>query len=127
MLSQHALQEEGVLSQHALQVVSQHALQQGGLLLGVCSWGSAPGGSAPRGACSEGSTPLPKADSYCCGWYASYWNAFLFGQFFSKNCMKLKKICLCRSATAITVNPNNTTVNNVIRKLMIQKLQKMKR
>ena len=20
----------------------------------------------------------PKADGYCCGWYASYWNAFLF-------------------------------------------------
>ena len=36
----------GVLSQHALQVVSQHALQQGGLLLG--------GGSAPRGVPAQG-------------------------------------------------------------------------
>ena len=54
--SQHALQQvsRGVLSQHALQVVSQHALQQvsrggvpvqGGLLLGG-AWSR---GSAPRG------------------------------------------------------------------------------
>ena len=53
-----------MLSQHALQVVSQHALQQGGLLL--------------RGACSGGVCGPPnKADGYCCGRYASYWNAFL--------------------------------------------------
>ena len=50
--SQHALQQVSreVLSQHALQVVSQHALQQvsGGSLL----WRvSAPGGSAPKGGC----------------------------------------------------------------------------
>ena len=39
---------------------------------GVCS----PGVPAPvGGACLE--TPL-KADGYCCGRYASYWNAFLF-------------------------------------------------
>ena len=64
VVSQHTLQW-GVLSQHALQVVSQHALQQGGgLLLG--------------GACSRGVwRPPPKADGYCCGRYASYWNAFL--------------------------------------------------
>ena len=41
----------GVLSQHALQVVSQHALQQGGLLLGGCLFH---GGSAPGGVCSWG-------------------------------------------------------------------------
>ena len=30
-------------------------------------------------ACTEADTPFPPpADSYCCGWYASYWNAFLF-------------------------------------------------
>ena len=33
--------------------------------------GSAPGGGAWWGA------PLPR-DGYCCGRYASYWNAFLF-------------------------------------------------
>ena len=77
----------GVVSQHALQVVSQHALQQvsrGGacsregacLLLGGCLLLGVP---APwRGACSWGveETPWP-ADGYCCGRYASYWNAFL--------------------------------------------------
>ena len=26
----------------------------------------------------EQTPPLPPADGYCCGWYASYWNAFLF-------------------------------------------------
>ena len=68
----------------ALQVVSQHALQQvsrgvpaaeGCLLLG----GSAAGGvSAPRGCLVE--TPR---DGYCCGRYASYWNAFLLISLFS--------------------------------------------
>ena len=28
-------------------------------------------------ACTEADPP-PPADSYCCGRYASYWNAFLF-------------------------------------------------
>ena len=51
-------------------VLSQHTLQQGGACSrGVCSQG----GSAPGGV----KTPL-KADDYCCGRYASYWNAFLF-------------------------------------------------
>ena len=46
----------------------------GGCLLpgGACS-----GGSAPRG-CGD---PL-EADGYCCGRYASYWNAFLFTMVF---------------------------------------------
>ena len=78
----------GVLSQHALQVVSQHALQQRGLLLGgggACSWGEgvpAPGGVCTAGclllgACSQWGlllgglhTPSPEADGYCCGRYA---------------------------------------------------------
>ena len=51
-----------MLSQHALQQVSSR---------GVCSGGV----PAPRGE-----TP-PKADGYCCGRYASYWNAFLFLMF----------------------------------------------
>ena len=33
-----------------------------------------PGGSGPGGGCLV-ETPL---DGYCCGRYASYWNAFLF-------------------------------------------------
>ena len=40
-----------------------------------------PPGRHPRGRHSPGQTsPLgrhPPADGYCCGWHASYWNAFL--------------------------------------------------
>ena len=39
-------------------------------------------------------TPL-EADSgirSMSGWYASYWNAFLFGKIFAENCMKMKEI-----------------------------------
>ena len=78
-----------MLSLHALQVLSQHALQwgHGGLLKGGLLWGGASSGvvwsrgcllcgvPAPEGVCED---PLPKADGYCCGRYASYWNAFLF-------------------------------------------------
>ena len=66
MVSQHALQQGGVLSQHALQMISQHALQQGG---------SAPRERVPAlgcllqgGAWSQGGVETtPKADGYCCG------------------------------------------------------------
>ena len=48
----------------------------------ACSRGSAPRGvPAPGGACSGGLLPggsRPPYDGYCCGQYASYWNAFLF-------------------------------------------------
>ena len=37
--------------------------EEGLVLGGAWSWG-VPGGDAPP-------------DGYCCGWYASYWNAFL--------------------------------------------------
>ena len=67
VVSQHALQQGGVLSQHALQVVSQHALQQGD----TCSWGGACWGVCSQGVCGDPSaTPPPKADGYCCGRYA---------------------------------------------------------
>ena len=103
VVSQHALQQVsgGMVSQHALQVVSQHALQQvsGGMVSqhalqvsrptpkgkvdsdlagGVCSGGvCSQGVSAPRGCLLPGGVVTPR-DGYCCGWYASYWNAFLF-------------------------------------------------
>ena len=99
--SQHALQ---AVSQHALQQVSGGGIpaclatglwgwypsmpcsrSPGGCLLpgGACSWGvpvprgvPPPRGPAPKGVC--GGDPLPRpADGYCCGQYASYWNAFL--------------------------------------------------
>ena len=39
-----------------------------------------PGGAGPGGCLSQHAlreTPPPPADGYCCGRYASYWNAFL--------------------------------------------------
>ena len=36
--------------------------------------------------------PPPRADGYCSGRYASYWNAFLFSKSFAENCMKMKEI-----------------------------------
>ena len=101
VLYQHALQVESqhalqggvyVLSQHALQVVSQHALQEGGVCaIPACIAGGIPACLAAGGVCSRGVSalgvpapgryawrpPPPKADAYCCGQYASYWNAFL--------------------------------------------------
>ena len=63
---------------------------QGGVCSGgVCSWGvsaprgvfapevSAPGEGLVSPACTEADTPSPGRDGYCCGRYASYWNAFL--------------------------------------------------
>ena len=84
----------GVVSQHALQVVSQHALQPTpGRGLQVHTWGS-PGSHlgggvsrpTPRGcvcipACTEADPPV---DGYCCGRYASYWNAFLLHVYSNK-------------------------------------------
>ena len=77
VVSQHALQQGGVLYQHALQVVSQHALQHGGCAISAClaAGGLLPGECLLRGAWRP---PPQEADGYCCGWYASYWNAFLF-------------------------------------------------
>ena len=57
-------------------VPGQGGLLQGGAWFwGVCSWG---GVSGPRGVCPE--TP---PDRYCCGRYASYWNAFLLTHYYS--------------------------------------------
>ena len=57
----------------------------GGCLLpgGVCSGevsalgGVCLGGCLLRGVCSALRHPPPRRDGYCCGRYASYWNAFL--------------------------------------------------
>ena len=86
----------GVVSQHALQQVSGGGIPaclaaglQGGACSrgGACSWGvpvprgvPPPRGPAPKGVC--GGDPLPRpADGYCCGQYASYWNAFLLAYY----------------------------------------------
>ena len=67
---------------------------------GAWSRGSAPVGClVPRGVCSGGVVLGPEGvpdgetprEGYCCGRYASYWNAFLFGNGFAVNCIKMKK------------------------------------
>ena len=103
VVSQHALQ---VVSQHALQQVSggggggipcsgiPACIAGGGLqthtwgdlqahIRGQGSPGPHPGGLQAHTwegglcipACTEATPPM---DGYCSGWYASYWNAFLF-------------------------------------------------
>ena len=53
--------------------------QQGGASSGgACSGGGVP---ALEGVCSRGVPGGDPRDGYCCGRYASYWNAFLFGNF----------------------------------------------
>ena len=60
----------------------------GGSVLGRCLL---PGVSASGGVCSVLRQPPPRRDSYCCGWYASYWNAFLFENSSSKRTFNLWK------------------------------------
>ena len=62
---------------------------------GVYSGGSAPGGYALGGICSRGGWWRPPPDGYCCGRYASHWNAFLL---WSSNCQskgRWKDVSLC--------------------------------
>ena len=104
-----------MVSQHALQVVSQHALQQvsgGGIPACLAGLQAHTQGSlqahtqgvsrpTPRGSpgphlgvspgthpggipeCTEADTP----PGYCCGRYASYWNAFLLHIYFHYYCI----------------------------------------
>ena len=53
-----------------------------------------PLGRTPSKHAPPGQTPPAKANGYCCGWYASYWNAFLLlkslsniVRFLSRNCL----------------------------------------
>ena len=46
---------------------------------------SVQGGHCPGGVSV---TETPPHVTVMCGWYASYWNAFLFCKIFSENCMK---------------------------------------
>ena len=68
-------------------VCSEGCLLPGGCLLqgvpgpgGVCSRGV----SAPRGVSARGCLVETPPDGYCCGRYASYWNAFLSSNDFTK-------------------------------------------
>ena len=56
-----------------------------GLLAGVCSGGgTCSGGCLLQGGLLHGGCveTLPSRDGYCCGRYASYWNAFLLRQMY---------------------------------------------
>ena len=44
---------------------------------GAWSWG---GGAWPQGGAWSGVPGRDPSDGHCCGRYASYWNAFLFGE-----------------------------------------------
>ena len=70
------------------------------------NWGGSDPGPQPRGKLRgiwsrptakgevEGVYPLPPADGYCCGRYASYWNAFLFFLRWRMNKLITLKFCL---------------------------------
>ena len=74
---------------HAWLLGGMHGCSQEGVH--GCSWGVCI--VAPRGACMvapEGMREIRRDTEIQSmnGWYASYWNAFLFGIFFAENCMK---------------------------------------
>ena len=82
------------------------------LVPGGCAWSRGvpgPGGvPGPRGECLvlrgvpgevEGylvQAHIPLHDSYCCGRYSSYWNAFLFGE----NLRDLVRMQMCKRGRA---------------------------
>ena len=71
-------------------------LARGGCLL----WGvPVPGGSAPGGSVWR---PPSSPDGYCCGRYASYWNAFLFC-FLSSDVLSNSLFELCNNFTGHTL------------------------
>ena len=80
----------------------KQSLGQGNMFTGVClsTGGAVPrpgGGSGPSGgrwgACSGGGVPGgAPSDGYCCGRYASYWNAFL--------CLRLHQVEHCANGGA---------------------------
>ena len=50
----------------------------------------------------EQTPPHPPADGYCCGWYASYWNAFLFSFMFVA--------ARCEHEIGFSMNPSGSDV-----------------
>ena len=63
-------------------VAEGHAWQGTCVAVGEHAWqGSVCGRGDVRG----------RRNGHWSGWYASYWNAFLFGKFFFENCMEMKK------------------------------------
>ena len=57
---------------------------------GVCMVQGVPGLEGGFGGCLfQGAWWRPPRDGYCCGWYASYWNAFLLYLFLNVCCCTL--------------------------------------
>ena len=52
------------------------------------------GGCLVWGVCSQGDAWWRPPDSHCCGQYASYWNAFLFGIFFGLRKGAMRITCI---------------------------------
>ena len=82
MVSQHALQVSRPIPRGELEGSGRGVLQahtQGGSLRGL-TWGRGLQAHTQKGVypSMHGGRPPPPADVYCCGWYTSYWNAFLF-------------------------------------------------
>ena len=101
----HAWQGACVAGAHVWQGVGHawwgHAWQGGMHGGGVC---------VARGMCGSGGLAWQEGmcgrrNGHCSGRYASYWNAFLFGKFFSKNCMEMKKIGLRGGALSHLLDP----------------------
>ena len=76
-------------------------------------------GQKPPWADTPGQT-RPQADTssngHCSGWYASYWNAFLFSQNFRKICITLHILSCCEFhiATTLTIHFENSQYYIVI-------------
>ena len=69
------------------------------------------GGASSWRGCLLGGGELVETprDGYCCGRYASYWNAFLFSQYF---CSKIKQVFTCFEPV-FTITPNSSKKNKV--------------
>ena len=55
---------------------------------GACVVGGMHGGGCGKGACMAGVCVAGGGDTVMGGWYATYWNAFLFSKIFTENCVK---------------------------------------
>ena len=60
---------------HVSVILSTIGVCVGGFDLGLGVWSGGPGVWSEREA-----DPPPPRDGYCRGWYASYWNVFLFAR-----------------------------------------------
>ena len=67
----HAWQREGMCGKGGV------CMEKGTCVARVCVMGGVHGRRGGRGTCIAGGVQ-GRRDCHCCGWYTSYWNAFLF-------------------------------------------------